>query len=146
MINKLKALVLVGCLGLAPSAFAIPFALNVTGGALTGLSGTWSLSGPTSAGGSFNLGTFGSYTANRDIGAGSYTWAIGSGPEWGGGAVWTLFVNNARVDGGAAAALGYFRISDRGEFTAVPEPGTLALLGLGLLGIGFSVRRRQTEA
>ncbi len=33
-----------------------------------------------------------------------------------------------------------------GTFTAVPEPGTLMMLGAGLLGLGAVGRRRQTQA
>ena len=31
-----------------------------------------------------------------------------------------------------------------GGSTAVPEPGTLALFGLGVLGLGFARRRRRS--
>ena len=144
MINKLRGLVLVGCLALAPAAFAIPFSITISSvGGYT--SGNWSLSGATNTGGSFAFPIAGSTTANRDINAGLHTWGIG-GTGYFAGVSWILRVNGNVVGAGADAGGWAFRIDDRGQFTAVPEPGTLALLGLGLLGIGFSVRRRQPEA
>jgi hypothetical protein len=146
MINKLKALVLVGCMALAPAAFAIPFSITFNSGLASG-SGNWGLSGATTTGGSFNLGALDSETDTANINAGLHSWFVsGSGSAFFSGISWVLRVNGDVVGSGSdGAALGHFRIDDSGRFTAVPEPGTLALLGLGLLGIGFSVRRRQTE-
>ena len=44
----------------------------------------------------------------------------------------------------AGLAYGPVQWSVRGAGTAVPEPGTLALFGLGILGLGF-VRRRRAQ-
>jgi len=44
----------------------------------------------------------------------------------------------------AGLAYGPVQWSVRGASTAVPEPGTLALFGLGILGLGF-VRRRRAQ-
>lgn len=147
MIKKLRGLVLVGCLALAPSAFAIPFTMAVTNSGFGGASGTWGLWGPTNTGGAFSLsaGLLDTYTANRNIAAGDYVWGI-SGVGNFSTVTWTLWVNGNLADGGAGIGGWRFRISDRGEFTAaVPEPGTLALLGMGLLGIGLSIRRRRSD-
>jgi hypothetical protein len=43
----------------------------------------------------------------------------------------------------AAFVPGHWRVVDTGPPTAVPEPGTLALLGLGLAGMGLIRRRRK---
>ena len=41
--------------------------------------------------------------------------------------------------------VGDFSIS-QGNYTSVPEPGTMSLLGIGLLGMGFMRRIRRTAA
>jgi hypothetical protein len=56
---------------------------------------------------------------------------------------WYISANSAAFASGQDLGDDYFKVKSISGTKAVPEPGTLALLGLGLAGIGFARRRRR---
>jgi PEP-CTERM motif-containing protein len=62
-------------------------------------------------------------------------------------AVYDCVGNHSAITGVLVAGQSYtlsLRHTDNADVTRIPEPGTLLLLGLGLAGLGFSVRRRKS--
>jgi hypothetical protein len=152
--NMLKGicrnLALIGCLVAAQSASAIPMKFEITSSANAAAAGAWTLSGPTADGGLWAVGPGGYFTDGADIGPGEYTWSIqGLGGAWGYGQIsWSLFLGTALLDTGSDSGDWIIKVFDTSNFEVgranrVPEPGTLSLLGLGLVAVGFSVRRRR---
>jgi hypothetical protein len=148
MIKILRSLALIASLVAAPSAFAIPFSVNISSDFFAGGEGTWSLSGPTSAAGSFDVNFLNPYTANRDISAGSYTWSIGGDGGGLGSVYWRIYLAGSQIYAGGDGGFLNFDIKDSTTFSVrppvsqVPEPTTLTLLGMGVLALGVSLRRK----
>jgi hypothetical protein len=147
----LKGLGLLGCLAAAQSASAIPFQFEVTSTSNAVAGGVWSLTGPTSDGGLWAVGPGGSYSDGADLGAGQYSWSIlGAGGAWGYGLIsWSLSLNGVDFYSGSDGGNWFIQVFDTKRFSveqravSVPEPATLTLLGMGLLAVGFSARRRR---
>jgi hypothetical protein len=137
--KKILGFLATGCLALAAnSASAIPLEVDVSSGGFA--IGTWDLSGPTNASGNWS---FGGGSWDFDIDPGNYAWHIsgfGAGPSY---VSWSLRLDGGQIFSGVTGGLFGFHISEDRRFVAVPEPGTLGLLGLGLWAVGFAARRRS---
>ena len=58
-----------------------------------------------------------------------------------------FFANRKALDQGASVfgSLSYLSLTDPNATTSIPEPGSLALLVLGLAGLGASIKRNRTN-
>ena len=106
-----------------------------------GFGGTWDLAGPGGPGTEIVVRT----------GAGIFS--LGLIPNATAGTFWGFTIDEVLMDTyfteGPMAALGIetYTLDNlmMAESLSVPEPGSLALLGLGLVGLGFSRRKHNTK-
>lgn len=149
MLKMFRTLAVMCALGAAPSAFAIPFGIQITASPYVAGGGSWSLSGPTSASDVWAVGFGGSYSGGADVVAGQYTWNLFGGGVGLGSISWVLTLGGQQIYSGQDSGFLAFLVSDTEGIkvgpaaTSVPAPGALILLGSGLLGVAFSLRRRS---
>ncbi len=81
------------------------------------------------------------------ISGGNLTWVTQPGVfSLGDGSQYSVtFANLSGVTLGSAVVGATITLLQGGGAVSVPEPGTLTLFGLGLLGVGFLARRRQRQ-
>lgn len=143
--KKLRGIFLAACLILASttaSAIPIPIEVEIKGSAFS--YGAWGLFGPTFLSdrwGGFGRGG-GTYSYSGHIAEGTYGFLIG-GNTGRRGVRWRVTVGTEVFTGGKHGEFKYFLRGGHFTATKVPEPGTLAVLGIGLLGMGLARRRKR---
>lgn len=153
MQKTLRAVALVCFLAGPPSAFAIPFAVEITSSSYAAGLGTWSLTGPTSTADTWIVGFNDSYSGGADVVTGDYLWSLFGGGIGFGAISWGVFLDGQQIYAGSDGGFLAFYIGDSTQLSvvsnvaSVPEPGTLLLIGTGLLGLAISPRlmRRQVR-
>jgi hypothetical protein len=93
--------------------------------------------GSTSVGGAAFVGALGGSPGLRDWGQDSFSGLVPAGTR-----MVRIELDGEKEPGVGAVADGYIDLVNF-QITAVPEPGTLSLVGLGMLGGWFFLRRRR---
>jgi hypothetical protein len=120
---------------------------NGVGGGEGTISATLGFDLPTGAPVAVGTGEGGFGTFLGFISGGTLNWVTQPGVfSLGDGSQYSVtFANLSGLTVGSAVVGATITLLQGGAAVSVPEPGTLTLFGLGLLGVGFLARRRQRQ-